>query len=134
SQREKENVVQVWEEIQTRNEGVTFHKRWYVIDSLLPNAYSIGTTLYLTSGSIRTSDGNPDEFLGALIAHEIGHLENGDSSTLKALRNFVLPFIQHLLSERPRKITRGTVSTEGGQDVDDNQKLFYAIAARLLVM
>ena len=86
STRERETIRQVFEQMA---EGADFpissYSKLYVIDAVLEYANLIGTTLYVSSASFRGNN------LQALIAHEYGHLNNGDGSLILALRRLVFP-------------------------------------------
>jgi Zn-dependent protease with chaperone function len=57
---------------------------YMVIDSSHPNSYTIGKTMYFTTAAVE----HP-HFIG-LLAHELGHLMQGDGVRLQALRHFVM--------------------------------------------
>jgi Zn-dependent protease with chaperone function len=61
----------------------------FVIDAVTLEAYVVGTTLYLTRELIR----NPD--LGAVIAHELGHINSPDGRLVLALRRLVSPIVYY---------------------------------------
>ena len=86
STRERETILQVFEQMA---DGADFpirsYSKLYVIDSVLEFANLVGTTLYVTSAGMRGDN------LQALIAHEFGHLNNGDGSLILALRRLVFP-------------------------------------------
>jgi Zn-dependent protease with chaperone function len=71
--------------INTTREKVWAPQAYYIIDSNEDNAFLVGTTLYL-SRSIARSD-----LLPAILAHQYGHLNNGDGKLQLALRRLVLP-------------------------------------------
>jgi Zn-dependent protease with chaperone function len=133
SQREREAVVEVLETIRERKGNLQFHSFWYVIDSPVPNSYTVGTTLYITRGLINS------EYLGALIAHEVGNLAHGDGRQLKALRNFVYPFFQHI-SVSTLRTAPGTnfqpPATEGAREVvvvDGELQQFISLSTQILL-
>ena len=58
----------------------------FILDSPLVTTYTVGTTLYISSGAVRN-----EEYLEVLLAHELGHVNNGDGSLVLALRRLVFP-------------------------------------------
>lgn len=66
-------------------EGTIGPTRWLVIDNNEPNAQVVGTTIYVNRGLLES------EYLGAVLAHELGHVNQGDGSLILALRRFVPP-------------------------------------------
>jgi Zn-dependent protease with chaperone function len=64
--------------------GATAPTHWFVIDSPLPNACVVGSTLYLTRELLDSPQ------LAAVLAHEYGHLQH-DGPLALALRRLVLP-------------------------------------------
>ncbi len=57
----------------------------YIIDSPTEMIYLIGRTLYLSSGSLRS------RHFQQMLAHELGHNQQGDGAMILALRRLVLP-------------------------------------------
>ena len=58
----------------------------FILDSPLVTTYTVGTTLYISSGAVRN-----EEYLEVLLAHELGHVNNGDGGLVLALRRLVFP-------------------------------------------
>ena len=86
STRERETILQVFEQMaEGVDSPIRSYSKLYVIDSILDYANLVGTTLYVSSSSFRGNN------LQALIAHEFGHLNNGDGSLILALRRLVFP-------------------------------------------
>lgn len=94
-----------------------------VIDNPMPNSYTVGRIVYLTSGLFAT------DFVKAALAHELGHLTNGDGRMLYALRKVLIPFAYWLGIERsPRPA--GLISGKGqlaSIDFGDDAALFYKV-------
>jgi hypothetical protein len=57
----------------------------FAIDSLLPRAFTIGSTLFLTKGLLKSND------LMALTCRELYYLQSGDARLVLALRRLVIP-------------------------------------------
>ncbi len=57
----------------------------FIIDSPIEYLYLIGTTLYISSGSLRS------QHFQVLLAHETGHADNEDGAMILALRRLVFP-------------------------------------------
>lgn len=87
---------------------ITAPSDWFVIDTLEPEAYTIGTTLYLSREVLRTKGGNQRHLI-ALIAHELGHINTIDGRLSLALRRLVLPPV-YLLSYVLQQVAPGIVS------------------------
>ena len=114
SSREREKVIDVLQQIVNIKKNVIWHDEFLVIDAPLANAFTSGRTLYLTSEAINST------WLNALIAHECGHLANGDGRLLKALRDFVYGMAQAPMISQ-RSLSRGTFEkkVEGVQEAAD---------------
>jgi len=70
------------------------HSDWWVIDTPELNAYTIGTSMYITSGALRSPH------LPAIYVRELAKLGIGDGLFLKALRSFTYPFIKHRITKQ----------------------------------
>lgn len=77
SQRERETVDPVWDELRRR--GAKTPATWFVIDDPVPNAQTLGRTIYIHSGMIA----HPS--LDATLAHECGHIDTRIGDRLLAL-------------------------------------------------
>lgn len=89
SRREEDKVMVVYERLQSLgHEDVQSHNNWWVIDAFLPQAFTVGSDLYLTSAAINS------EWLAPILAHEMAHLRQKDGLLLSALRNTVYPVVQ----------------------------------------
>lgn len=87
SQREKIMLLDAISRIATLQ--MQGHSNFWVIDYPQPKAWTIGEDLYITRFAITS------EYLPAILAHEIAHLNNGDGKTIKTLRNFVYSFMSY---------------------------------------
>ncbi len=65
--------------------GTIGPERWLVLDKVDLNAAAMGRALYIHRALIHS------EYLDAVIAHELGHLNNGDGRLILALRRLVPP-------------------------------------------
>lgn len=78
--------------------------RFFVIDQPSPNAFLIGTTLYLHRELLHNSP-----HLAAVVAHELGHLQLDDGRLTLALRRLVIAPL-YLLSRTIGQLAPGTIS------------------------
>lgn len=89
STREQDRLQSVLDDLLERgHSNVKVHDNWWVIDYPIPQAFTIGTDLFITREAIT---GN---HLAAILGHELGHLNYNDGRLFKAVRSFVYPFIQ----------------------------------------
>lgn len=65
--------------------GLVGPTKWLVLDRPDPNAFVIGTTIYVHRGLIDS------EYLEPILAHELGHLYHGDGRLALARRRLVPP-------------------------------------------
>ncbi len=80
SQRETETIIPALDDVVGALQLPKRNFKVRIIDTPLPNAYSIGNrTIVVTSGLL---DSVNAQQLRAVLAHEIGHLYRGDASTL----------------------------------------------------
>lgn len=70
--------------------GVSPPPYLYVLDGVTSDAYVVGDAIYVTRELL------DDERLAPILAHELGHLENGDGRLVLALRRFEVPLLGHL--------------------------------------
>jgi Zn-dependent protease with chaperone function len=94
SVREREAIEGVLHELKRVDTTVRTPSAYYVIDNIQPNAYTIGTTLYLHGGLL--SETTPAIFRFGVIAHHLGHRNSLDGRLELALRRLVLPPIYFL--------------------------------------
>lgn len=83
SHREKETVQPALDELRRRGAKTPF--AWFVIDDPVPNAQTLGRTIYINSGMI----GHPS--LDATLAHECGHIATRIGDRLLALVRLEFP-------------------------------------------
>ena len=88
SPREKETVEPVLDELRRR--GAKTPITWFVIDDPVPNAQTLGRTIYINSGMI----GHPS--LDATLAHECGHIATRIGDRLLALVRLEFPGLRLL--------------------------------------
>jgi heat shock protein HtpX len=68
---------EVYEDILVEYPGISKNIELYIDENLFPNAYAFGSnTIVFTRGALNTM---PPDLLKGLIAHEIGHIYNGDT-------------------------------------------------------
>ncbi len=77
---EKERLLAIFENVKERGKAyskmIDYDLKLYIVDSITSNAFAIGKhTIAVTRGLMLAMD---DEELEAIIAHEIGHIVNGD--------------------------------------------------------
>jgi Zn-dependent protease with chaperone function len=88
SQRERETVEPGLDELRRR--GAKTPTTWFVIDDPVPNAQTLGRTIYINSGMI----GHPS--LAATLAHECGHIATRIGDRLLALVRLEFPGLRLL--------------------------------------
>jgi Zn-dependent protease with chaperone function len=88
SPRERETVGSVLGELRRR--GAKTPTAWFVIDDPVPNAQTLGRTIYINSGMI----GHPS--LDATLAHECGHIATRVGDRLLALVRLEFPGLRML--------------------------------------
>ncbi len=84
TKEEKEYLLPIFEEVyenaKEKDEKLNDNIKLYIIDNMYVNAFSIGRkTIAVTMGATQTF--TQDELKG-IIAHEFGHLSNGDTKAL----------------------------------------------------
>lgn len=97
----------------------------YILENVVPNAYSIGTSLFLTSGLFNS------DFLGPAIAHELGHIQHGNAKQLLAIRRFIRPLAYWIGIDRQIKpggvVASGNIG--GSIQLNDDSALYYRLKA-----
>lgn len=68
---------------------IKVHDRWWVIDNPIPQAFTLGSDLYLTTGLLAA------DYLPGVVAHEMARLYQNDGKMAHALRSMVFPFVQY---------------------------------------
>ncbi len=97
----------------------------FIIDSPFDQVNLIGTTLYISSGAVQSND------LPVLLAHEIGHLNNGDGRMVLALRRLVfIPFQLFLAGVRGFSTNRPNPKPELKEF--EAMEVFFFLANKLL--
>jgi Zn-dependent protease with chaperone function len=101
--------------------------KWLVIDAPVPDAYTIGSTVYLARAAIE------DSHLAGIMAHELGHIAHQDGDVVLALRRFIIPLAYFVGIDR-QPMPAGAVLTRGSNiqlDVirNDDEKTFYRFKA-----
>ena len=77
---EKERLLEIFNNVKERGEAyskmIDYNLNLYIIDSVSVNAFAVGRhTIAVTRGLMATMN---DDEIEAIIAHEIGHIVNGD--------------------------------------------------------
>jgi Zn-dependent protease with chaperone function len=88
SPRERETVNPILDELRRR--GAKTPMTWFVIDDPVPNAQTLGRTIYIHSGMI----GHPS--MDATLAHECGHIATRIGDRLLALVRLEFPGLRVL--------------------------------------
>lgn len=88
SRREMQTILERLQMIRAGlpREALSFSHIFIRDDSSLATTYTVGTTLYISSGAVRD-----ERYLEVLLAHELGHVNNGDGGLVLALRRLVFP-------------------------------------------
>lgn len=127
TREEREHIIDALQQIKGRGAKRLIREvsDWFVIDSPFPNSYTVGDTGYVTSAAASS------QHLTALMAHELGHVQNSDGRKMKALRRLVDPFAFFLGLDRQVEAIGAIV---GGQRVLDNmrgsdEKIFFRVQA-----
>lgn len=108
-----------------RQKGVTLNKPLsvtpvMVIDNPLPNSYTVGRVMYLTSGVFKTP------YVKTLLAHELGHLRARDGRLLLALRRLIIPLAYWIgIDRNPKPIGSLGGGTAHRVEVGDDAALYY---------
>lgn len=125
---EHQKIIDVLETIQeTAARVIAAPSSWLVIDAPTPDAYTIGSTVYVTSAAIE------DKHFAGIVAHELGHLAHKDGDLILSLRRFVIPLAYFVGVDR-QPTPAGTVLARGtGMSVDvirnEDEKIFYRFKA-----
>jgi hypothetical protein len=91
-----------------------------VIDNPLPNSYTVGRVMYLTSGVFKTP------YVKTLLAHELGHLKARDGRLLLALRRLIIPLAYWIgIDRNPKPIGSLGGGTTHRVEVGDDAALYY---------
>jgi Zn-dependent protease with chaperone function len=126
STREKEKIYAILKEIAWRSQReVKGFSEIYILDSPFDQVNLIGTTLYISSGAVQS------EHIRVLLAHEIGHLDNGDGRTVLALRRLIFfPFQLFLAGVRSYSTNRPNPKPELKEF--EAMEVFYYLMNKLI--
>ena len=107
SQREREKLNHVLEQIAQQQPSARGFNDIFILDMPAIGVFTIGNTIYITAQTLDSP------YLGGLVAHELGHIQNGDGTVMLALR---LLFQLNLLSRdslsNPMEFSTGTLVGE----------------------
>ena len=100
---------------------------WLVLDEPTPDAYTLGSTVYLSRAAIE------GEHLPGIMAHELGHIAHKDGDLILALRRFIIPLAYFIGVDR-HPLPGGAVQKLGGgmhQQVlrGEDEKIYYRFHA-----
>ena len=100
---------------------------WLVLDEPTPDAYTLGSTVYLSWAAIE------GEHLPGIMAHELGHIAHKDGDLILALRRFIIPLAYFIGVDR-HPLPGGAVQKLGGgmhQQVlrGEDEKIYYRFHA-----
>ncbi len=85
SQREQLAYQDAIEHLQTQApQGLRLPGFWFVLDEPLPDAAVCGNTLMLSRGLLES------EYLPAVLAHELGHLDSSDGKLTAAINRLII--------------------------------------------
>ena len=99
----------------------------FAVDSPIETAYTIGTTLYLSSGAIDS------QYLNVFLAHELGHLNNGDGGVVLALRRLVFPLF-YMFMGTVRDFSTGRSSPGSRQQIQSQSDIFYSMVNGIIFL
>ena len=121
---EHTTIIDTLQVIQTRSGStIAAPSHWRIIDDPAPDAYTIGSTIYLARGAVESPQ------LAGLIAHELGHIAHKDGDLLLSLRRFIIPVAYYVGIDR-HPMPAGTVIS-GGSGVrqrlirSEDEKIYY---------
>lgn len=120
STREEQTLQQELTAIQgALNRDILTFSRILILDTPVERVYTIGTTLYISSEAVRNS-----RHLGALLAHELGHLNHGDGGIVLSLRRLVFPLF-YLFIGNVTNFSTGRFGSGRGQQRDPSPADIY---------
>lgn len=127
SHRELVRINDAFKQVQAGyGRNVTGFSDYYVIDSPIEVLYTIGSSLYISSGTI---DG---DYLTVLVAHEVGHSMRGDGALILALRRLVFPIAYLFLGNIRDFSTAGGWPRAGKKKERSESDIFYAMINKLI--
>lgn len=123
---EMETIIDTVQRIQAES-GKTIKKgapsEWLVLDEPFPDAYTIGSTVYLTRAAIENDN------LAGIMAHEMGHVAHKDGDLLLSLRRFIVPLAYWVGIDRQATaagavLGTGSTARLGSMQTED-EKIFF---------
>lgn len=123
---EMETIIDTMQRIQAES-GKTIKKgapsQWLVLDEPFPDAYTIGSTVYLTRAAIENDN------LAGIMAHEMGHIAHKDGDLLLSLRRFIVPLAYWVGIDRQATaagavLGTGSTARLGSMQTED-EKIFF---------
>jgi Zn-dependent protease with chaperone function len=98
SQRERMAYQDAIEHLQAQSSGpLRLPGFWFVVDEPLPDAAVCGNTLMLSRGLLES------EYLPAVLAHELGHLDSSDGKLTAAINRLVINPLPKTREKQPRQ-------------------------------
>jgi Zn-dependent protease with chaperone function len=98
SQRERLAYEDAIEHLQAQApEGLRLPGFWFVVDEPLPDAAVCGNTLMLSRGLLES------EYLPAVLAHELGHLDSSDGKLTAAINRLIINPLPKTREKQPRQ-------------------------------
>jgi Zn-dependent protease with chaperone function len=121
------NALQVIIALAPAHIRVAAPSHWLVLDAPTPDAYTLGSTVFLSRKAIEESN------LVGVIAHELGHIAHQDGDLVLAMRRFVIPLAYFVGVDRqfvPAGAVIGTGSSPHVQVIrNEDEKIFYRFQA-----
>lgn len=117
-------IIDALEKIKEQADGsVAAPSDYRIIDYPTPDAYTIGSTVYLARGAVEH-----DNLIG-ILAHELGHLAHKDGDLLLALRRFIIPVAYYVGIDRHPMPAGAVIGTGGGTRQliirSEDEKIYY---------
>lgn len=101
--------------------------RWLVIDEASPDAYTIGSTVYLSRAAVESPH------LSGIMAHEMGHIAHKDGDLILALRRFIVPLAYYIGIDRHPMPAGAVLKTGAGLQSrvirTEDEKIYYRFKA-----
>jgi Zn-dependent protease with chaperone function len=96
SQRERLAYQDAVEHLQAQaTQGLRLPGFWFVVDEPLPDAAVCGNTLMLSRGLLES------EYLPAVLAHELGHLDSSDGKLTAAINRLIINPLPRTREQQP---------------------------------
>ena len=100
---------------------------WLILDEPFPDAYTIGSTVYLSRAAVES------EHLPGIMAHEMGHVAHNDGDLLLSLRRFVIPLVYWVGIDRQATASGAVLGTGMTARVStaqtEDEKIFFRFQA-----